>query len=151
MARKISPRNPRATYRRKVVAARRFGPSAKCPCGEGRPQALIPGSEPAICAACDRRKRGRRKTDDHHIMGKANGPMILRVPVNDHRGCLSEAQNEWPQKTLTNPDGSPLLTKAASIRGVVDTISYLHEKLLLPAAEMLELLDTREERKSSKK
>jgi hypothetical protein len=151
MARKIPPRNPRATYRRRVVAARRFGPGAKCECGESRHEALIPKSEPVICAACDRRKHGRRKTDDHHIVGEANGPLLLRVPVGDHRGCLSEAQNEWPQKTLRNPDGSPLLAKAASIRGAVDTISYLHEKLLIPAAEMLELLDTREERKSSKK
>lgn len=151
MARKIPPRNPRATHRRRVVAARRFGTGAKCRCGQSRPEALAPGSAPVICAACDRRKHGRRTTDDHHIVGEANGPLLLRVPVGDHLGDLGEAQRDWPQKTLRNPDGSPLLANAASIRGAVDTISYLHEKLLLPAAEMLELLDTREKRKSSKK
>src|SRR5271169_4105615 len=117
MARKIPPRNPRATYRRRAVAARRFGPGAKCKCGESRPEALIPGSKPVICAACDRRKRGRRKTDDHHMVGEANGPLTMRVPVNDHRGFLSPLQSEWPRKTLENPNGNPLLAKAAFIRG----------------------------------
>ena len=151
MARNIPPRNPRATYRRRVVAARRFSPGAKCKCGESRPEALIPGSVPVICAACDRRKHGRRKTDDHHIIGEANGPMTLRVPVNDHRGCLSEAQSQWPQKTLRNPDGVHFWQRQLRYGALSTSSHILHEKLVIPAAEKLELLDTSEQIKSSKK
>src|SRR5216683_4319259 len=83
MTRKIPPPNPRPAYRRQAVAERRCGIGAKCKCGESRPLALIPGSVPTICASCDRRKHGRRKSDDHHIVGEANGPLTMRVPVND--------------------------------------------------------------------
>jgi len=151
MTRKVTPRNPRAAYRRQALAERRCGIGAKCKCGESRPLALIPGSVPTICAGCDRRKRGRRKSDDHHIVGKANGPLTMRMPVNDHRGFLSREQSEWPRKTLENPDGNPLLTKAAFIRGYIDTSAYLHQQLLLPAAEILEFLETTESRKLGKK
>jgi len=150
MSRKIPPRNPRAAYRRQAVAERRRGIGAKCKCGESRPLTLIPGSDPTVCAACDRRKRGRRKSDNHHILGEANGPLTMRVPVNDHRGFLSRLQSEWPRTTLENSEGNPLLTKAASIRGYIDTSAYLHEQLLLPAAELLELLETREKRRGGK-
>src|SRR5271166_4707927 len=145
------PRKLRSAYRRQAVAERRCGLGAKCQCGESRPLALIPRSDPTICAGCDRRQRGRRKTDDHHIFGEANGPLTIRVPVNDHRGFLSQAQSEWPRKTLENPDTNALLVNAASIRGYIDTAAYLQQRLLLPAAEMLERLETQEKRKSGKR
>ena len=79
--------------------------------------------------------------DGHHIAGKANDPTTIRVPANDHRARLSVDQYDWPESTLENPDGNPLLASAACIRGFVDTVSYLMEKLLLPKAEMLEIQD----------
>jgi hypothetical protein len=48
---------------------------------------------------------------------------------------------DWPKETRENPDGSPLLAAAASIRGFVDTIVYLLENLLLRHAEILEKID----------
>ena len=151
MARKIPARDPRASHRRKVVTARRFAPGAKCGCGESRPEAFIPDSEPTICAACDRRVRGRRKSDDHHIAGQANSPLKLSAPINDHRASLSNAQYDWPRKTLENPEASPLLAAAACLRGFVDTFAYLSEPLVLDKVDMLELLDTMQERKLGKK
>jgi hypothetical protein len=94
---------------------------------------------------------GRRKTDDHHIAGQANNPMTISVPVNDHRAELSVAQQGWPPKTLRNPDHSPLLAAAARIRGFVDTSIYLMQHFLVPAAVILEFLDTMLERKLGRK
>lgn len=148
MAKKRPPRDPRAAYGREAIAARRAGKGRRCAnCGETRPTALIPSSDPTICAKCDRKKRRRKTTDNHHIAGKANNDMTLAIDVNDHRAELSEAQQDWPKKTLENPDRSPLLSGAGHIRGFVDTVAYLMEQVLLWIAEMLELLDTLLEQK----
>jgi len=94
MRRKSATRDPGGAYRRKVAAARRVGIGARCACGEDRPEALIAGSKPMICAACERAAKGRSTTDDHHSFGRANNPATIRVPVNDHRADLSIAQAE---------------------------------------------------------
>jgi hypothetical protein len=141
--RKIPPENPRSVHRRKVIAARRVGEGRKCSsCGEVRPEALIPKSDPMTCAECQRRSKGQKTTDDHHIAGAANNPGTIAVAVNDHRANLSTAQQDWPSKTLQNPDHSPLLSAAAHIRGFADTVLHLILELLLWIADMLELLDT---------
>ncbi len=142
MARKLPPQDPIRTYQRKAVASRRVGSGRKCSCGETRPEALIAGSRPTICAACQRKKRGQSTLDAHHVAGESNSPVKIRVPVNDHRATLSPAQYDWPKKTRENPHRSPLLAAAASTRGYVDTTDYLRERLLLRNAEMLEILDT---------
>ena len=141
MRKKRTPRDPIATYSRKSKATRRIGQDRRCACGEARPEALIPGSDPAVCAACKRTQHGSNPVDDHHPAGKSNSPVTIPIPVNDHRAELSTAQQEWPRSTLENPQRSPLLAAAACIRGLIDTIFYLLEKLLLWVAEMLELLD----------
>lgn len=141
MPRKVPRLDPSGPHRRKVVAARRVGVGARCSCGEDRPEALIAGSNPKICAACQRAARGRTTTDQHHFAGRANNPATIPVPVNDHRAILSVAQTEWPKSTLTNTEGSPLLAGAACLRGFIDTILYLIEKGLLWLADMLEELD----------
>src|SRR3974390_2004726 len=146
----LPPRNPRAAYRREAIAARRSG-SGSCDCGESRPEALIPGSESPICYACDRRRNVRRLTDAHHIAGRSNSPIMILVPVNDHRSELSKAQYDWPKKTLQNPDRSPLLTGAAHLRGFADLMVYLLKSFLLWVADMLELLDTILEQKLGRK
>ena len=138
---KTPQRDPAAAHGRKVRAARRVGLNSQCACGEKRPEALIAGSNPIMCAACKRIKEGETALDNHHIAGKANSPITIPVPVNDHRAELSEAQLDWPKETRENPDGSPLLAGAARIRGFVDTIIHLIKNLLLWGAEMLETLD----------
>lgn len=50
------------------------------------------------------------------------------------------AQYDWPKETLENPKGCPLRAAAGCIRGFIDMICYLIDKLLRWIAEMLELL-----------
>ncbi|MCH7688322.1 MAG: hypothetical protein IH899_16850 [Planctomycetes bacterium] len=138
---KIPKRDPAAAHGRKRRAARRVGLNAQCACGEKRPEALIAGSNPIICAVCKRRKEDKTTVDSHHVAGKANSPITIPVPVNDHRAELSVAQQDWPKQTRENPNRSPLLAVAAGIRGFVDYMIYLAKKFLLWGAEMLEALD----------
>jgi hypothetical protein len=151
MTNKIPPRNPKAVHRRKVIAARRIGEGRKCRCGETRPEALIPLTDPMTCASCDRKARGKSENDDHHIAGRANSPITIKILANDHRAELNVSQQDWPRKTLENPDSSPLLSGAAHIRGFVDLLVYLVQQFLLWVSDMLELLDTTLERKWGQK
>src|SRR5258708_35046482 len=139
---KMPQRDAGAAYVRKSVAARRAGVNRACVCGETRPEAFETKSKPIMCAACNRIKGGQTNMDNHHIAGKANSPITMGIPVNDHRAELTVAQQDWPVETLENPDGSPLIAGAASIRGFVDTHIYLIKTLLLWVADMLEVLDT---------
>lgn len=141
MGLKSQTRDPIAAYQRKSVAVRRVGQDAQCTCGESRPEALLSGSNPLICAACNRKERGKTTLDRHHVAGKSNSPVTIAIPVNDHRARLSADQYDWPRQTLENFDGSPLLAAAACIRGFVDTLRYLIEKFLFWIPEMLEALD----------
>src|SRR5271169_4791948 len=147
MSKKSPSRNPRAKYRREAMATRRIGEGRKCKCGESRTRALIPGSDPMLCAKCDRKERGKSTFDNHHIAGRANSPVTIPLPVNDHRAELSEAQMDWPKPTLENPARSPLLSGGAHIRGLVDVLIYLAQTFLRWIADMLECLDTLLEQK----
>ena len=141
MRKRPPQRDPIPAYQRRAGAARRVGAKSQCACGEKRPEALIAGIHPTICAACDRKRRGQTTVDVHHVGGKANSSVTIQVSVNDHRARLSVAQDDWPKETRENPDGSPLLAAAACTRGYVDTNDYLSEELLLRNPEMLEVLD----------
>jgi hypothetical protein len=132
--------DPIRTFQRKQTTARRAGKRMPCNCGETRVAALIPESNSSICAECQRKKRGHRAMDNHHVAGRKNSKVTVAVPVNDHRAILSEAQFDWPWATLENPDGCPLLAAAACIRGFVDFIRFLIDKLLMWIAELLESL-----------
>jgi len=148
MRKKLPSLDPSGVYRRKAVAKRRVGLGSRCECGEDRPEALIVGTKPRICAACKRIKSGQTTTDRHHFAGRTNNPTTIPVPVNDHRASLSTAQKDWPKATLNNSLGSPLLAAAACLRGFVDTVLYLIEDGLIWIAEMLEKLDELLMRKS---
>lgn len=139
MRRKRQTRDSIAAHQREAVAARRFGENAQCACGESRPEVLLAGSRPTICAACDRKRRGKTPIDKHHVAGKSNSAITIPVAVNDHRAWLSADQYDWPKQTLENPTGNPLLIASASLRGYADTTRYLVEALLHP--EMLEELN----------
>jgi len=139
--------DPSGAHRRKVIAARRVGIGARCACGEDRAEALVAGSNPTTCAACQRAEKGHTTIDQHHFAGKANNPATIPVPVNEHRAVLSVAQSEWPKSTLTNTEGSPLLAGAACLRGCIDTILYLFEEGPLWLADMLEKLDNTQVKK----
>jgi hypothetical protein len=133
--------DPEAAWVRKSKASRRVGIDAKCACGESRPEALLANTKPRMCHECQRREEGKTIMDEHHAFGKSNSPITVSVPANDHRADLSVAQYEWPRKTVENPDGSPLLAAAGTIRGFIDYIHYLIEKGLTWVVRMLELAD----------
>jgi len=140
MPRKINT-TPATEYRREK-ARRRVGQHTDCTeCGESRPEALISGSNPRICAECQRKQQGRSPFDLHHVAGQRNHPATVAIPANDHRAHLSPAQYNWPPRTLKNPDRSPLLVVAACIRGFIDFAEYCIEEFLRWAAELLEKLD----------
>ena len=133
--------DPIKAYERRATAARRVGAGARCACGEAHPEALIAGSDPVTCAACDRKGHGKTPLDNHHVAGRANSPITIPVPVNDHRAILSSAQYDWPKNTLENGEASPLLAAAAYIRGLADTVTYLVGQVLW-VADMLEMADS---------
>jgi hypothetical protein len=140
MKSKVPPRDPEGAYVRQATAKRRIG-RKRCRCGEDRPEALIAGSKPMICAACQRKASGEPVEDEHHPAGDANNEATIPVPVNDHRAELTTAQHDWPKETRENPRGSPLLKAAGCVRGFIDTLYYLIKRILGWVPEMLEQLD----------
>jgi hypothetical protein len=138
---KSSPARKVADYRRRAVATRRLGKQLRCSrCGEARPEALIPTSEPRICAACGRKSQGKIEIDFHHVAGRNNHRATVPVPVNDHRALLNVDQFDWPAETLRNPDRSPLLAIAASIRGFINFVEYCVDTFLRWIPSALETL-----------
>jgi len=139
---KKNERDPIAAFQRQSSAARRIGQDKKCKwCGENRALTLVPGSNPTICAACNREKSGQSTFDRHHPAGRANNPATVPVWVNYHRAKLSDSQYDWPEETWKNSTGSPILASAASIRGYFETSEYLMDELWLRTATFLERLD----------
>lgn len=143
--------DPIKSHARKTVAARRVGENARCACGEDRPLALVAGTKPVICAACQRRQKGQAVFDQHHVGGRKNSGFTVPVNVNDHRAVLSAAQFDWPESTFRNQSANELLKAAGSVRGVIDYLDYLNSGLLRPVAERLELLGQEKERGRKKK
>lgn len=135
-------RDPFGVHQREVTAQRRVGIAAKCTrCGESRPRALVPGSDPIICYSCRREERGYTIFDLHHPPGKANSRAKIPIWVNDHEAVLSVLQEDWPKKTLENPNGSPFRAGAARNRGYLETNAYLADQLLRENSELMEALD----------
>lgn len=140
--RKLPSTDPIGTMQRRNTAARCKGVNAKChKCGEARPEALVAGSKPMICAECQRKELGHSVNDNHHCFGQNNSPVTISIPANDHRAELSVAQYEWPKNTRENPHGSPFLAAAGCIRGFIDTVLHLIEKGLQWIAGLLEMAD----------
>ena len=93
-----------------------------------------------MCLRCYALKRGTKETEAHHLGAEANSPVTVEMPITDHR-TLSEAQHEWPPKTMQNLDGSPLLAIAGTLRGIADFISDLIVAFINRLAETAEDID----------
>jgi hypothetical protein len=135
-----SESDPIRKFQRKAVTARRAGNNTRCGCGEVPLEALVTGSKLTCCAECRRKMKGHTIMDNHHVAGRRNSNVTVSIPVNDHRAVLSVAQYDWPRTTLENPEGCPLLMAAGRVRGFIDTILYLIDKLLRRIADLLEAL-----------
>jgi hypothetical protein len=113
----------------------------RCACGEANPAALTRTADGEIvCYSCLLVRRGRKPVEAHHPAGRHNNPATSPIPANDHR-ILSGYQRDWPVRTLTNPDSSPLLSAAASIRGLIDWMKVQIDRVLGWVPAFLEWLD----------
>src|SRR5437762_2616108 len=130
MPNKLRQNDPIASHARKAISTRRIGVGKRCVCGESRPEALIAGTDPIVCARCQRKAIGQSTTDQHHPAGAANDATTIPIDVNDHRADLSVSQRDWERPLVDNPDGCPVIAAASHIRGAVETIIYLLERLV---------------------
>ncbi len=127
----------------------RLGQYATCEdCGASDPRTLQQvrhnrkddTSDRVRCAECRLMAQGKAPTERHHLAGRANGPATIPIPANDH-AVLSDLQLAWPRETLRNPDGSPLLKAAASLRGWLDVLWLILEHTVGWIPDSLERLD----------
>lgn len=112
-----------------AIHARRkrvLGPDARCrQCGEPSLAALQQDGEGIICYECDRARKRKRTTEDHHPLGKANDmDTTIGVPGNFHRQ-LSAKQAHWPEVVRNNPTRDPLLWVVAVALAVRDFAGVL--------------------------
>jgi len=107
-------------------------------CGETNPTALVASD---CCYACSPRANGKHGVEKHHLAGRANSSFAVPLTANDHR-IVTDLQVDWPHETLRNPDGSPLLLAAALLRGFLDVLRLIVERLLWITG-FLERLDHR--------
>jgi hypothetical protein len=97
-------------------------------CAEMDPFALTGTDPDIVCYEHRARAAGRSWREDHHVCGHHNDSTdVSEIPGNDHRP-LSFRQDLWPEATLRNPDGSPLLRAAAALRGWLDVLRHLIER-----------------------
>lgn len=142
-------RDPIAADARKAVASRRAGRRVCVSCPrlrpdrpvEDRPEALLTDRKPVICYECMLILSDLAPIEPDHPAGRHNSDVTVPVAANDHRAILSINQYDWPQPTLRNPDGSPLLAAAAALRGFANIVNYLLDQLIMAVALLLEALD----------
>lgn len=123
---------------RRAQRQRRFGPNGRCTaCGESDPVALVKSD---LCYGCQARQAGKSDVELHHIAGRHNSDFTVSLPANEHR-LVSDQQNDWPERTLRNPESSPLLQAAGGIRGFLDILRLIIDRILSWIPEYLEKLD----------
>jgi hypothetical protein len=123
--RALGTRNPRCT---------------KPGCDETNPLALTGVHPNILCYEHAAEDAGRSWTERDHFAGQHNDPTTTEIPGNDHR-IRNELQSAWPERTLRNPDESPLLKAAAMIRGWADALRVIIERVLAWVPPFLEWLD----------
>jgi hypothetical protein len=98
-------------------------------CGESEILVLTGTHPNVLCYECQALDRGRSLVEDHHPAGKSVDPAFtVPVPGNDHR-VLSVMQDDWPQATRSDHTGSPLLHAAAYLRGWLDVLRRILDRL----------------------
>jgi hypothetical protein len=75
----------------------------------------------------------------HHLAGRANSSLTVTIDANMHR-VLNDMQHDWPENTLRNQDGDPLIALAATLRGCIDMLMYVIHEVLSAIPVLLELL-----------
>ena len=111
-------------------------------CGENNPVTLTGRSPNIICYECQAKASNRSPIERHHPAGQNNDQFTIPIPGNDHR-ILSDFQKDWPSETLRNPTGSPLRKAAATMRGFLNVLRLLIERLFGWVPDFLETLDAK--------
>jgi hypothetical protein len=132
--------NPIRRDARMARRQRTLGPDARCACGEADLRCLVITGEGVQCYACRGSQVGRSGIERHHVAGRHNLSGTVPIPSNDHR-VLSDFQQDWPTNTVCNLDGSPLLQAAAAIRGWMDILVLILERIIGWIPRFLEALD----------
>ncbi len=132
--------NPIKTDARHARRRRVLPADARCSCGETDLRCLIQTGDSVTCYACQAVTTGRSGTERHHVAGRHNLPATVPVPNNAHR-ILSDRQQDWPTHTLRNPSGSPLLQASGAIRGWMDILILILERVVGWIPGFLEALD----------
>lgn len=109
-------------------------------CGESDPVTLTGRQPKIVCYECQLKTAKRSQTEHHHPAKRKNDPFTICIPGNDHR-YLTDLQEDWPLETLRNPNGSPLRKASATIRGWLDVLRLLIERVFGWIPEFLEKLD----------
>ncbi len=111
-------------------------------CAETDPFALTGVDGDILCAEHAADAEERSWTHGHHVPGRANDPEdVMDIPANDHAVVTWKYQPYWPRETLRNPEGSPLLRAAASVRGWLDLLRLVIERTVGWVPAVLEHLD----------
>lgn len=119
---------------------RALGADAACACGETDARCLVETDESIQCYGCHAREAGRSDAEQHHVAGRHNLAATVAVPNNEHR-IASDMQQDWPTQTLLNPGTSPLLQAAAAVRGWMDILVLILERIIGWIPRFLEVLD----------
>lgn len=111
-------------------------------CDESNPFALTGVHPDLICVEHAAARDGRSTVEESHTAGRANLPEdTVAIPGNDHSALTHAYQAAWPELTLRNPDGSPLLRAAGATRGWLDTLRLIIERTVGWVPAFLEHLD----------
>jgi hypothetical protein len=112
-------------------------------CPESDPGALTGTYPDILCVEHEAASRGRTTMQAQHPSGWHNDPSFTYpTPGNDH-AVWDEAKGDWPERTLRNPHGSPLLAAAGAVRSVLDWFRAIIERVLGWVPAFLEELDAR--------
>jgi len=100
------------------------------------------GTHPNIlCYEHASETKGRSRSEGQHPSGRNNlRDAVMAMPGNDHR-FMDEPKRDWPERTLRNPEGSPLLAASAAMRSVHDWCLFIVERLIGRWPQFLEWLD----------
>jgi hypothetical protein len=109
-------------------------------CAETDPLALTGAHPEILCREHLADCCGAGWLEAHHLAGRRNDSATVSIPANDH-GVLTASQSLWPRATLRNPEGSPLIQAAASIRGWLDVLQVIIERTVGWIPAFLETLD----------
>ena len=112
-----------------------------CACGETHPLAMTGAFPNERCDECQLKAHGKSPIERQHPAGRRNDPAYeIPMPANPHR-VWDAWKRTWPQRTLRNPEGSPLLRAAAGVRAFLDFAHGLLDRLMAWIPSELEATD----------